>query len=542
MVLVGKPETLFLQPSGGPRTCVRAQFKKVGASTPGGHFRVTLFHTPSGSPKSDVSIDALNPLQFKQDRRGAEIYISPLEIMEIWAWGLSGWGLGGAGPGRAGMGPGWVGLGAGLGGAGLGLVGLAGGGSPPGQGRAGQGRTGRCDCAHVAGEDMLRRCMRATFTDVSTLGIVMGDTNMTCGQVEDATQYGHIGSTRLVEYHPGPQLLEICSSNMKEGRAGKSYFAHPKPKECTDFIFAGDAEVDPVKPLPLVSLDGEHIAIAARVVFNGPLSHAISSLLPGESSGASTRGCHHGVAQRDIDAAKKMLERKTPEDMWVPHERALGDKHMAKLVRKQTQDKMKIELLHVLENDDQARARPEIRNLADEYEGDARALRSKLREHSERRCASTPAETDPLHILHAWELNTIGQLHAEEREPIQQRQGEYVAQASFQRMMKKLTATQREASADLQEEKAQVDEIDDSSSYYSSCSYSSCSRSGSGFVPNYERSPTRSSYESDASTLEMAGSHHDDQQGQQQDQNPQQPAAAAASSSSSRSCRRSSRR
>ena len=90
MVLVGTPETLFLQPSGGPRTCVRAQFKKVGASTPGGHFIVTLFHTQSGSPKSGLSIDALNPLQFKQDRRGAEIYISPLEIMEIWAWGLSG--------------------------------------------------------------------------------------------------------------------------------------------------------------------------------------------------------------------------------------------------------------------------------------------------------------------------------------------------------------------------------------------------------------------------------------------------------------------
>ena len=136
VVLVGRPETLYLEPAKGPRTCVRAQFKKVGASTPGGHFMVTVFHTLSGSPKSDVSIDALNPLQFKQDRRGAEIYISPLEIMEIWAWGLSGWGLGGAGPGRAGMGPGWVGLGAGLGGAGLGLVGLAGGGSPPGQGRA----------------------------------------------------------------------------------------------------------------------------------------------------------------------------------------------------------------------------------------------------------------------------------------------------------------------------------------------------------------------------------------------------------------------
>ena len=73
VVLVGRPETLYLEPAKGPRTCVRAQFKKVGASTPGGHFMATLFHTQSGSPESDVSIDALNPLQFKQDCRGAEI-------------------------------------------------------------------------------------------------------------------------------------------------------------------------------------------------------------------------------------------------------------------------------------------------------------------------------------------------------------------------------------------------------------------------------------------------------------------------------------
>ena len=169
------------------------------------------------------------------------------------------------------------------------------------------------------GEDLLRRCMRATFTDASTLGILMGDTNMPCDKIEDTLRYGDIGSAQNVDYHPRPQLLESCFSNIKEGRAGFTFFAHPKPLECTDFIFAGDAEVDPVKPLPRVgSLDGEHIAIAARVVFNGPPGHAISSLLPGESSGASTPGCHHGVAQRDIDAAKKLLERKTEEDMWVP--------------------------------------------------------------------------------------------------------------------------------------------------------------------------------------------------------------------------------
>ena len=57
------------------RTCVRVAFGKTGtgASTPGGRFVVTLCHTRSGSIKSGVWIDALNPLQFKQDRRGAEI-------------------------------------------------------------------------------------------------------------------------------------------------------------------------------------------------------------------------------------------------------------------------------------------------------------------------------------------------------------------------------------------------------------------------------------------------------------------------------------
>ena len=396
--------------------------------------------------------------------------------------------------------------------------------------------------------------MRATFTEASTLGIAMGDTNMLCDKVEDALRYGDIGSACVVDYHPGPVFLESSQANVDAGRPGSSFVAHPMPAHCTDFIFAGDADVKPL--LLLVGLDGEHVAIAAKVVFNGPPGHVISSLPPGASSGASTSAIggastpayHHGVTQRDIDAAKKILGRKTAEDAWVPHERARGDEDMANLLRKQTKDKMMIELLHVLERDDQIRhVHAGIRSLADKYEGGARALRSELREHSERCCASTPAETDPMHVMHAWELIAIGQLHAEQKRPIQEQQAYDMGQAALDRTMAELTAARRAASADLQEEKAQVDEIDDSSSYYSSCSYSSCSRSGSGFVPNYERSPTRSSYESDASTLEMAGSHHDDQQGQQQDQNPQQQqqqqqAAAAASSSSSRSCRRSSRR
>ena len=67
-----RAETLMLERDcGGPRlTCVRAEFSKTGASTPGGHFIVTLCHTQSGSIKSGVFF---SPLQFKEDRRGAEI-------------------------------------------------------------------------------------------------------------------------------------------------------------------------------------------------------------------------------------------------------------------------------------------------------------------------------------------------------------------------------------------------------------------------------------------------------------------------------------
>ena len=66
-------QTLMLE---GPRTCVRAEFSKTGASTPGqteGHFIVTLNHTRSGSVMSGMRITANNPVQFKQDRGGAQI-------------------------------------------------------------------------------------------------------------------------------------------------------------------------------------------------------------------------------------------------------------------------------------------------------------------------------------------------------------------------------------------------------------------------------------------------------------------------------------
>ena len=80
VVFVGA-ETLMLEDSSrAGRTCARAQFSKTlvnknaGASTRSGHFVVTIGNPgQSGSITSGRWISAANPLQFKQDRRGAEI-------------------------------------------------------------------------------------------------------------------------------------------------------------------------------------------------------------------------------------------------------------------------------------------------------------------------------------------------------------------------------------------------------------------------------------------------------------------------------------
>ena len=51
----------------GNRTCIRAQFRKFGASTPGQDFIVTVNHTRSGSPNTGHQLPK-NALLFKQDR------------------------------------------------------------------------------------------------------------------------------------------------------------------------------------------------------------------------------------------------------------------------------------------------------------------------------------------------------------------------------------------------------------------------------------------------------------------------------------------
>ena len=187
-------------------------------------------------------------------------------------------------------------------------------------------------------------------------------------------------------------------------------------------------------------------------------------------------------------------------------------------------DKMLLELLHLMEKPEVVGG-PPIGHLVDEHEASAQALRSQLREYGASRCASTPPfESDPLEVVHVWKVSTIGELHADQRRPIQARQADVAAQAALDRTMAELAAARREA---------KEEEVVDSGSSHSSS-------------PSPTWAPTTPDDESDASTLGSARSHHDDQQGQQLDQNPQQQqqqqAAAAASSSSSRSCRRSSRR
>ena len=63
----------------GIRTFLRAEFRKIGASTPdasgastpgqtAGHCIVSVLHIRSGSANTGMKINADNPLQFKMDR------------------------------------------------------------------------------------------------------------------------------------------------------------------------------------------------------------------------------------------------------------------------------------------------------------------------------------------------------------------------------------------------------------------------------------------------------------------------------------------
>ena len=52
--------------------------------------------------------------------------------------------------------------------------------------------------------------MRATFIDASTLGIVMGDTNLPSESIDTVKQYGNIGKVQNCDHHPKEEYLLSC--------------------------------------------------------------------------------------------------------------------------------------------------------------------------------------------------------------------------------------------------------------------------------------------------------------------------------------------
>ena len=92
---------------------------------------------------------------------------------------------------------------------------------------------------------MLSACMRATFKDVSTLGIVMGDTNIGCGEVAKVLER-NIGAIQDCDYHPKTpnfnDRLDLVTG---------------------DYVFAGEATTTNIPCDKLVGLDGDHVAILA---------------------------------------------------------------------------------------------------------------------------------------------------------------------------------------------------------------------------------------------------------------------------------------
>ena len=115
----------------------------------------------------------------------------------------------------------------------------------------------------ICGQDMLRRCMQETFTDASTLGIVMGDTNIGCAMIPQVISQGNIGVIQDCDHHPKRPNFEWGKCRFVTG----------------DYVFAGDATTTPIKCEKLVGLDFEHVAILAKVTFHGP--PAASASTPG---------------------------------------------------------------------------------------------------------------------------------------------------------------------------------------------------------------------------------------------------------------------
>ena len=171
-------------------------------------------------------------------------------------------------------------------------------------------------------QDVLRICLQRCFTDASTLGILMGDLNLSPDFVENA-KMGAVGKVQDVAHHP----VTGWRPRIASGARHHTVF--------TDYIIAGDSEVHPVELVtPLLGLDGDHEAVLARVVYRA--DRASTPVAPVVQA--------PGVTQQDVAEAQAVMsaqearETPTPTASTVPQ-----DAPLAQLVMQQQIDRRIVE-------------------------------------------------------------------------------------------------------------------------------------------------------------------------------------------------------
>ena len=168
-------------------------------------------------------------------------------------------------------------------------------------------------CLSTAGirnpKDMLERVLQRCFADASTLGILLGDLNLTPAEVED-TKAGLCGNVQDVMHHPKEDWQRSYTS---------------EAEHATDYIIAGDAKVDPIELPggPILGLDKSHDAILARVVYRA------STPVP-----ARYRTCQ--ISQQDIAVATRFT---TTQTLWPAALSVPQDAGMARLAVQQEMDR-----------------------------------------------------------------------------------------------------------------------------------------------------------------------------------------------------------
>ena len=93
-----------------------------------------------------------------------------------------------------------------------------------------------CPCISVArGQDMLACCMRSTFADASTLGVVMGDVNIGCEAINEVKVSGSIGAVQNCDHYPKkPKFHADSRGGMVTG----------------DYVFGGDTCLEAISGDP----------------------------------------------------------------------------------------------------------------------------------------------------------------------------------------------------------------------------------------------------------------------------------------------------